>query len=231
MNIKVSIYLILFCISFLLYNRTIAQSTYQFGALPSINLNKKLKNDWSLNFKMELRQLIQQGDFKGNVDRDFEYVLSDYSIIAAKKVGLNSRVAGGYLIRFRDKEVIHRIIQQYTIVQKMTSFRLAHRFAADQSFLLNESPEFRFRYRLTSEIPLNGQSVDPKEFYIKISNEFLNIFQNSEYNLEIRIVPLLGYDITVNNKIEIGLDYRVNSFLNNNARNSFWISLNWFIEI
>jgi hypothetical protein len=152
-------------------------------------------------------------------------------LITAKKVSLNSRVSGGYLIRIRDKDLIHRIIQQYTIVQKMTSFRLAHRFASDQTFSLNESPEFRLRYRLTSEIPLNGQSVDPKEFYIKINNEVVNSFQNSDYDLEIRIVPFLGYGITDSNKIEIGLDYRANSFLNYSTRHNFWVSLNWFIEM
>ncbi len=231
MNIKVSIYFLLFCLSFLFVNRTTAQNTYQFGALPSVNLNKKLRNDWSLNVKIESRQLIRQGEFKGNVDKNYEYVLTDYSIITAKKIGLNSRLAGGYLIRFRDKELVHRIIQQFSIVQKMTSFRLAHRFTGDQTFAPNESPEFRFRYRLTAEIPLNGQSVDPKEFYLKINNEILNSCQNSEYDLEIRTVPLLGYDISDSNKIEIGLDYRLNSFLKGNARNSFWMSLNWFIEI
>ena len=230
MNTKASLYLTLF-ISFLFVNRTTAQNTYQFGTLPSLNLTKKIKNDWSLNFRTESRQLIRTGEFNGDADKKFEYVLTDFSFIAAKKVGLNSRISGGYLIRFRDAEPVHRILQQYTIVQKMTGFRLAHRFASDQTFSSNESPEFRLRYRLTSEIPLNGQSVDPKELYIKTNNEFLNSLQNSEFDLEIRIVPLLGYDITDSNKIEIGLDYRVNSFLYNNARHTFWMSLNWFIEI
>lgn len=211
-------------------NKVTAQSTYQLGVIPSINLNKKLKNDWSLNFKTESRLLLRKGEFNGEDDKDFEYVLTDLSLIAAKKVGLNSRIAGGYLARFRNNEIIHRIIQQYSIVQKLTNFRLAHRFASDQTFSLNESPEFRFRYRLTSEIPLNGQSVDPNEFYLKISNELLNNFQNSEYDLEIRIVPLIGYDITDDNKIEFGLDYRVNSFLNNNTNHRFGLSINWFIE-
>lgn len=212
-------------------NEVEAQSTYQVGTLPSINLNKKLKNDWSLNFKIESRQLIQQGDFKVNVNKNFEYVLTDYSLIAAKKVGLNSRIAGGYLIRFRGGELIHRTIQQYSIVQKRIGYRLGHRFVSDQTFSSNENSTFRLRYRLTPEIPLNGQSVDLKEFYIKINNELLNSFQNSEYDLEIRIIPLLGYHIAGSNKIETGVDYRVNSFLTNNSRHTFWLSLNWFIEM
>lgn len=109
--------------------------------------------------------------------------------------------------------------------------RLAHRVVADQTFSESEATEYRLRYRLAAEVPLNGQSADAKEFYIKISNEYLNSVQSAEYDLEIRLVPLLGYTVTEKHKIEAGLDYRVNSFLGHNARHSFWISLNWFIEI
>lgn len=208
-----------------------AQSTYQFGALPSLNLNKKLKNDWSLNTKLESRQLFQRGEISGTTDKEYNYVLTDLSLIAAKKVGLNSRIAGGYLIRFEEGKIFHRLIQQYVIVQKLSGWRLAHRLMSDQTFFKIEKPEIRFRYRITSEIPLNGESVDPGEFYLKLNNEYINSFQAKEYDLEIRLIPLIGYDITDSFKIESGLDYRVNSFLNNGTRHSYWMTFNLFIEI
>jgi hypothetical protein len=224
-------YLLLVFLGLLIVNVAKAQSTYQFGALPSLNINNKFQNGWSLNSKVESRQLMKSGNFNGNSNKEYKYVLTDFSFIGAKKVGLNSRIAGGYLIRLRETEIFHRLIQQYTIVQKMNGFRLAHRFSSDQTFSNGEKPEFRLRYRITSEIPLNGESVDPKEFYIKLNNEYLNSWQGTDYDFEIRLAPLLGYDITDDNKIELGLDYRVNSFLNNGTRHSFWLSLNWFIEI
>ncbi len=208
-----------------------AQSTYQFGALPSLNLNRKLKNDWSLNAKLESRQLFRRGVINGNAEKEYDYILTDFSLIAAKKVGLNSRIAAGYLIRFEDAEVFHRFIQQYVIIQKMSGYRLAHRLLSDQTFSGVEKPEIRFRYRITAEIPLNGESVDPGEFYLKLNNEYINSFQAMDYDLEIRLIPLLGYDITENYKIESGLDYRVNSFLNNQTRHSYWMTFNLFIDI
>lgn len=208
-----------------------AQSTYQFGVLPSVNLNKKMKNNWSLNTKLESRQLFQRGEFNGTADKEYNYVLTDMSLIAAKKVGLNSRIAGGYLIRLEDGDFFHRFIQQYVIVQKLSGWRLAHRIMSDQTFSKIEKPDIRLRYRITSEIPLNGESVDPGEFYLKLNNEYINSFQANEYDLEIRLIPLLGYDITDNVKIESGLDYRVNSFLNNSTRHSYWMTFNLFIEI
>ena len=214
-----------------LINTVYAQSTYRFGAMPSINLNSKFKNDWSLNFKIESRQLLQSGIFNDNADKNYRYVLTDFSLISAKKIGLNSRLAGGYLIRIEDGELFHRFIQQYIIVQSMTGYRLAHRFLSDQTFSNSEKPEYRIRYRISSEIPLNGESVDPGELYLKVNNEYLNSIQESEYDLEIRLVPLLGFDFTDSFKIETGLDYRVSSFLKDHTRHSFWMSLNFFIEI
>lgn len=208
-----------------------AQSTYQLGGLPSFNINSKLKNDWSLNFKTESRQHIQSGDFHGETDRQYKYLLTDVSLIAAKKVGLNSRVAGGYLIRLEEGELYHRFILQYNIVQKLQGFRLAHRLLSDLTVSETEKSEIRVRYRISSEIPLNGISVDEGEFYVKINNEYVNSLQAGEYDLEIRLVPLLGYDISESFKIETGLDYRVSSFLDNKTRNRLWLSVNLFVEI
>lgn len=212
-------------------NSVCAQDAYRFGGLPSLNLNSKLKNDWTFNTKIESRQLFQTREFNGNVDKDYDYVLTDFSLIAAKKVGLNSRVAGGYLIRIEDGELFHRFIQQYVMVQRLSGFRLAHRFLSDQTFSKSEKPEIRLRYRITAEIPLDGQEVDQGEFYVKINNEYVNSLQAMEYDLEIRLVPLLGYDMADNFKIETGLDYRINSFLKNKTRHSYWMVLNFFIEI
>ncbi len=224
-------FLIVLCLGWLFSNIISAQSTYQLGVLPSINLNYKLRNDWSANFKIESRQLLQRGTFNSDVDKSYQYVLTDYSWIVARKIGLNARLSGGYLFRFREGQATHRLIQQYTIIQRLPSLRLAHRIVTDQTFSDSDDTEYRLRYRLATEIPLNGQSADPKEFYIKISNEYLNSLQSAEYDLEIRVVPLLGYAVTDKQKVEFGLDYRVNSFLDKNARHSFWISLNWFFEM
>jgi hypothetical protein len=207
-----------------------AQSTYEAGLLPAINLNKKLKNDWSFNSRIESRQLFLTGGSNEDRVRQYEYVLTDISLLTAKKVGLNSRIAGGYLVRFEDGETIHRFSQQFTIVQRMSAFRLAHRFLIDQTISPIEKTEFRLRYRVTAEIPLNGKSVDPKEFYLRLNNEFVNSLQDSNYDLEIRLVPLLGYALNTKNKVEIGLDYRIESFLDNSPNQNYWASLNWFID-
>lgn len=207
------------------------QSTYRVGVLPTVNINYKFKNTWALNTRIESRQSIITGEFKGKTNNNYKYILTDYSVIISKKTGLNSRITGGYLIRTEDKDTYHRLIQQYIIIVKMDGYRLSHRFMSDQSFSKVENTQIRLRYRLSAEIPLNGKTVEPKEFYLKINTEYINSWQNNIYEPEIRLSPLIGVDLTNKHNIEFGLDYRVNSFLKNTPNNNCWMSLNWYIEI
>ena len=108
-------------------------------------------------------------------------------------------------------------------------FRIAQRFLVDQTINVNSPIEIRFRYRMTFELPLNGRSIDSKEWYLKLNNEFLNFYENKKYNLEFRSSPLVGFKFSDQNKLEFGLDYRDESVLYKMSKHQFWLSLNWFI--
>lgn len=209
-----------------------AQSDYEIGSLPSININTDLNENWALNVRWESRQLFSKGEFGGESQKGLDYILSDFSVIASRKVGLNNNLAGGYLVRLRGSEVIHRLTQRFIIVRRYNSFRVGHRFSSDQTFTEGANTEYRLRYRISAEIPLNGQSVDPQEFYFKINNEYLQSWQGSETDFEIRIVPLLGYGFNDTNKLELGFDYRLDSFINHSSSShTFWISVGWFFKV
>lgn len=102
---------------------------------------------------------------------------------------------------------------------------MAHRFALDQTESQNAPTKFRIRYRATLELPLSGTSIDPKEWYLKINNEYLNSFQNKEQSLEMRVVPLVGYKFSEKSKLETGVDYRRNDFLSDDPHPTYWVSL------
>ena len=208
-----------------------AQSDYQYGFLPSLNLNKRWKNDWKVNLQIASRHEIKAGVFGENVDAEYEYLLTDVAFVGSKKIGLHHHLAGGYQIRFRDGAIFHRTIQQYVTVRAYNAFRLSHRIAADQTFSTTDRPEFRLRYRTTGVFPLSGNELDPKEWYFKVNTEYLNAIQSKVYDIELRLVPLLGYVFTDANKIEFGMDYRLNSFLNESPSHRFWWSINWFIVL
>ena len=208
-----------------------AQNAYQIGTLPTVNLSKKLNNNWQLNFKTEFRQLFASGITNSNINNGYEYVHTDAAFITSKKVGLNNKIAGGFLLRFTQDEVVKRTIQQFTVVNSLNNFRLGHRFSSDQTFEKHNATRWRFRYRITLDLPLNGQTIDVKEWYLKISNEYLNNFQSNNYDLEIRATPNLGYVFKDNNKLEFGIEYRINNFINNTTRNRYWLTLNWYLVL
>ena len=90
----------------------VSQSSFQLGVLPSVNINSKLPKDWSVNLKAESRQSLIREGF------DYEYLLTDISLIAGKKIGINTSIAAGYLLRIDGKEIRNRAIQQISIVRK-----------------------------------------------------------------------------------------------------------------
>ena len=128
-------------------------------------------------------------------------------------VRLNNKVAIGYLWRIRTDAVpVHRAVQQYTLVQRLERLRLAHRFAADQTFAADAAPIFRGRYRLGTEIGLQGQTLDTREFYLKIQAEVLGIWTETSLRGEVRVVPAIGLRIDDHHKVELGLDTRYGPF-------------------
>ena len=119
----------------------------------------------------------------------------------------------------------------YSIVRKYDLFRLGHRISTEQTIRNNNPVQFRLRYRIGVEKALNGKDVDPEEFYLKLNNEYLFAAESRETDLEIRLMPALGYAFNDNNKFEFGIDYRVNKIKSGNSRNQFWLYMGWFISM
>lgn len=206
-----------------------AQLERQMGFLPSINLNKKMKDGWALNMKLESR--YQTGAFAGGIEdlEEPQYLLTDLSLLVSKKMGLLHTFSGGYLVRIREGELVHRSILQYARVGRLGNLRAAHRLVADQTYAEAEEVLLRFRYRLSLEVPLAGEEVDRNELYIKLNHEYLNAFQDREYDLEVRIVPAAGFLFSDLNKMEIGADYRLSRFLAGPPRHVLWFTASWFL--
>lgn len=231
MNTKILYIIYIIIASVFAENRSMAQASYQSGFLPSINLGKDLGKDYSIHFNAESRIRMITGEAESAWVADPEIALTDLSLTLARKTGLNNSLSGGYLLRLRGGGQYHRTIQQFTVVKRYDGFRLAHRFRSDQTFHKTIPAEIRLRYRISAEIPLNGQSVDPNEWYLKMNTEFLNSLQDKTYTPELRIVPFLGYEFTDNHKFELGLDYRLSSFFDSSSRHSLWVNLGWFVKL
>lgn len=198
----------------------VAQQTNTFGLLSALNLKTRLPKDWFVNFKTESRQQIQSDDF------NLSYQLTDLSIGGGKKIGIRTTIAGSYLFSIEDEGATSsRFTQQISHIEDYQLIKLAHRLSTDQSIEKDHANKYRLRYRLSGEIPLSGQYLDPTEFFIKISNEYLNSLQENRYDLEIRTAVFLGYAVSPKNKLEFGLDHRMTSIISE-KKDRFWIRLN-----
>jgi len=207
-----------------------AQIPFRTGLLPQININKKLINKWKFNTKVESRQILYNGTFNEKNALDYQYERIDFAFVLSKKTGTGHSISGGYLLRTKIEEFLHRTLFQYSIVRNYTALRLGQRIATDQTFQKDTPVKIRLRYRIGIDWALNGQSVDPQEFYIKLTNEYLWIIQQSDYDFELRLKPSLGYTFTDNNKLELGLDYRIDRLRNKPPRHNFWIPIAWFVS-
>ena len=52
----------------------------------------------------------------------------------------------------------------------------------------------------------------------------------NNYQVELKI-PFANLQLNERNKLELGLDYRLDSFLENETRNHFWTSINWYLKL
>ncbi len=218
-----------FCVFFIVvmgFQLNWAQSSFASGILPRISLSTQMTDRIKWAGGLESRQILF--DDTNQEAFTYDYVLTDISTVLSIKIGAYGVLNGGYLLRLEGNQVAHRTIQRYNIVHRYNALRIGHRFATDQTFSRYESPEFRARYRITIEKPLLGDQIDPGEFYIKLGNEYLVSYQENETNLELRILPFLGFEMDPKSKIEFGLDYRIGNLLNEGTENDLWLSFSWF---
>ncbi|CAG5072800.1 hypothetical protein DYBT9623_04340 [Dyadobacter sp. CECT 9623] len=207
------------------------QANFRTGTIPQLNVNIKIAESWKLNTKLEARQIFFEKEPGSATSRQLRYERTDLSTVLTRKVSADNTVGAGYLVRREGSEFTHRLIQQFSNVKNFEVISLAHRIVTDETFSPAEPVEFRARYRLGIEMPLNGRQIDPREFYSKVNNEYLGLWSDGEADLEIRGLLALGYNATDSNKIELGFEYRVNEFDNPAKAQQFWLTIGWFVSI
>jgi hypothetical protein len=202
------------------------------GFFPEAQLTYKVGTQLKLIGKIE----SQHGAVNHNLNREanwaYYYDRTDFQVFADVKLEPLMAFAAGYQYRWNgDGRNNHRAIQQVSLVQLRNKLRIGHRLRTDQTFDPVDSPEFRVRYRLLFEIPLEGSRIDPGEFYLIASDEAIFGTQGGEFKIENRLVCSLGHYFSKKQKLEGGIDYRSDDFLNGGLRQRFWFKVGWFVSI
>jgi hypothetical protein len=204
------------------------QPGVQLGFLPKINLSVPISERLKSLNSIESRQIVLEDN---EADLTHKFVLTEITTMLSIKTGANNALNAGYTLLLPDRKPLHRFLQQFNLVHRIERFRMGHRFAFDQTIGDDFPFDFRSRYRISIEMALSGLKVDPREFYLQLRNEYLWSYQSEQSDLEIRISPLLGYAINKMNKIEFGIDYRINEFVLSKSDHDFWITFIWYTSI
>lgn len=193
---------------FSLFSKLKAQTDYSFESLPQFNLSKTIKKNQRLFFRIEPRFRLYD-----TTSKEAAYLRTDFFILYSTKISGDWQFAAGYTTRHTSTALGHRFTQQFSTISKLENLRLAHRFMSDQTIFKNRPLSIRLRYRIGLELPLEGQSVDEKEFYLRFANEYLLAYRKPSFDFEIRFFAGSGYIVNKFIRIETGLDYRAETIM------------------
>lgn len=197
------------------------------GAIPEITGSHKLTSNWSVTGKIESRHAAFAQQSNGDAT-GYSYVRTDVQLLGGYRINPFLGAAIGYQsILHADGPMAHRATQQLSVVLPYPGYRFAHRFRTDQTWQQDDTPRFRLRYRFSLELPLQGLEVDPNEWYVVFSDEPVLDYQRSLF-FENRIGTIVGYVFTSGNKLETGLDYRLERIGTAVFGHEVWFKLNWF---
>lgn len=200
-----------------------AQSAFTNGWLPKVNVSAKITDNIKWVNSVESREIIYKEKLQ------FSHSLIDVTSVLSYKTDVNQSLNIGYVARFKKGVVTHRFLQHYNLISTLEIGKLAHRFGFEQFYKKDKKPNYRSRYRLALLKSLEGEKVDIKEWYIKITNEYLYQFNKEDF--EVRLSPYLGYKLSKRDKLEFGLDYRLGKLLDSYQKNSLWFRTTWYISL
>ncbi len=214
----------LLCFSFIHGQRTYV------GAFPELALSIKVKESWKLTGKIESQHRLFSDD--GVIESRFMYQhdRTDFQLFLGRSLTTRAKVAIGSQYRLNGAgQNSYRTIQQIGWLSTIRYYRIGHRVRADQTFL-DDGLSWRLRYRISSDLPINGQQLDPGEKYLIVSNEMIVELLNSVISLENRLCLGLGWYFKNKHKFETAIDYRLDPIVSAPQRNRVWLKFSFYLN-
>lgn len=202
----------------------IAQSSYTGGIHLEVKPSISFQNDWKLNGRLGSRTLFFEGSKTQSFTNITDYDRTELELVLTKKTSSSGSLGGGYLIRDQKGLTKHRLIQQFSIAKKYENLNLGHRFRFDETFQRSKSVLYRFRYRISIEKPLSSKS---NKTYFILNNEYIPSLQNKDFQMEMRLLPGLGYKLNESNKLEAGIDFRIENLFRKSHKQVYLFYLSW----
>ncbi|QYA25126.1 DUF2490 domain-containing protein [Gramella sp. MT6] len=212
-------------LSFLLLlfaNNIAAQDNFSSFLEPDISINLDRPNRWSFNFGLANRNGVYSGQ-----ETEFDTEFIELSHFSSYEVGFYGKLSLGIRYRFNEmfNERAHdeiRITQQYSRSRNYNALKIAHRFRFEQR--LRSNTIYRTRYQFSVQIPLNGERVDQKEFFVKADTEALyNFSKANKPGLSHRFGLALGRELNESITADFGTEYRLDDYNLDPAHELFFV--------
>jgi hypothetical protein len=181
------------------------------------NADVALNERWSVLFDASARRSGTFDEPMANFVRGgLAYEVNDHVRVA---VGANWSRTYPYGELPADYPVTERRIwQQAVLTHDIGRLDVSHRYRLEQRFRgRRNDPDVdridywerssRFRYQAKATLPLSGDAIEAREWYVSLANElFIGIGKNVQYNVfdQNRATASLGYRLTRNWRSEVG---------------------------
>ncbi|WP_245617610.1 DUF2490 domain-containing protein [Siansivirga zeaxanthinifaciens] len=200
-----------------------AQNNFMTLGETSFALNHKVSKNYSLNFATRSRYFIYN-------NQNLQYQQQQIDIFHFSTIALNFNHDLSLGIYYRNRDLFNtgsdevRITQQFNYKKQKLGIRYGHRFRAEQR-IFNTKTVFRQRYRFAVDFPLSGEKLDVGEPYFLSSLEaLLSLSKPDKPEIDQRSTAQIGYQLTENLKLQIGLEYRLEAFNVKTKHNLFALS-------
>ncbi|THH41968.1 DUF2490 domain-containing protein [Neolewinella litorea] len=165
--------------------------------------NKDLGDRWNLHHEVQYRNYNAIGDLEQLLLRTgVGYDVTDNLNVLLGYGYINSQ---NYVDPALDKVEVneHRIYQQIITRQQLGPVSVQHRYRFEERFVENQDFGFRFRYFLAFNLPLSGQEMGPKTWYLSAYNEIFVTTENRPFDRN-RLYGGLGYVARPGLRFEVG---------------------------
>lgn len=201
------------------------------GLSPELSVSYKINERYKFSSKIESFHFSYDPEGSGSSSWRHRYDGTDLQFFLQRKIGVFQGIALGYQYGIvSEGQGSHRSILQYTFVDRMAGMIMGHRVRTDQTYYHDRSPKFRLRYRISLEIPLQGQELDPKEFFLYVSEEPVYSWQKSSGEFQNNVTGFLGYYTGSKDKIQLGLDYRT-ALSAEPVKQVLWLKIAYYLNL
>jgi hypothetical protein len=196
--------------SLLLGNILLAQDRFALLSEPTFAVNTEVSYKYQMNFSLRSRHLLYQGSGLSFATRQVD--LAHFSTF---KLDLRHSFSFGLQYRnrsaFEDLGNEFRLTQQFNIIRRSGANRFGHRIRTEQRFF-EKFTVHRIRYRFAWDRPLHGPSLDVGESYTIQSIEAVSSYSKAlSSTYDIRLNSQIGWLFTRYLRLQVGLEYRLNS--------------------